>query len=791
MYVADEDLLEIFGVDDIAEARRRFIRLLPPKSNLKDFLTGDLPPTRARVASYLRLLMFLCWMQTTKTRMEGDRQFHEMFEHHLDFRPWSMNGLNGLWEHLRDHLRQTYDIDLDLPDITPYVQIGRTLRIAFPTWRDKHALIKVRELMAPSALLDPLAVASKLRTSGGVDGERNPSLKYNFEIFDSSRKRGGDEYIETAFWQAWYSVVSENTPFDTLEVAPGEFGEYELFRATPLGEKTPVRVPEQVTDFVPNAVAKAIRNGEVPMEDAGFGRARSLIAAETNLFLVRRDKLDRVKLDELVQSRPVDARWTLVLFRNRVRPELLRKTTAREFGWRGGIRVGGAMLGRAPYAPILGSPLDGQTRVTVNGSRIDMVAAEDGLRFPPGDHAGQVVGLRGNEARNVRLAAHAVEFGEARRLSYDPARDVSEDQFYQNTVPASVASFIPWSGERVAPSGHLVDIGEALYAKTARGLSFIDALEIIRRGLDGVADAPRDWDVLRSFTDAGWFDLTLLRRFPARRVLQRRLSAEAKNGETILITGPAPIAVLERLEETAKASGARLESVHGGSMWSLPRHLVRSPHRAAQLEFMQRVKLSAPDPTVQAKVSHGDAGGVHGYRVNARFDEDRGFFRPQEDQAMTEGLYRLEHIEGKSPILYRSMVAKRHAENFEASSIAILSHHARHGRQLFSYDGRLLRGAAARAALPASWARWASDRNICNAGPQLLMGKWEYLYPISEAEVGPLSALVSIVRKDTSAPTWVDSFTASASNKGRFVYDPQAQKIRSGNSLSGKRYQWQ
>lgn len=791
VYVADEDLLEIFEVNDIEEARRRLIRLLPPSSNLKDFLSGELPPSRGAVPSYLRLLMFLCWMQTTKTRLDNDRQFHEMFERHLGYRPWSMNGLNTLWEHLRDHLKRTYDIHLDLPDILPYKQIGRTLRIAFPTWRDKQVLARVRETMASATVLDPQAVAVKVKTSGGVDPERNPALKHNFDTFDIAYKQGGDEYIGTAFWQAWYSVVSQDTALDGLEVAPGEFGELVLFRATPVGKKISIRVPEDAVDHVPSVLQKAIRSGEVPMEDVGFGKSHSAIGMETDLFLVRNDKLEEPGSEEPISRRTIGSHWALARYRNRTRPEPARRIGVRQFGWRDGIRVGGSMLGRSPYAPALAGPSDGNTRVLLNGQNVAMISDGENLRFPAGVFSGQAIGERGTDQRSVRLSAQAIEFGEARRLPFDPSRDISEDLFHRGTAPSSPPLFKPWPGERVSPHERLIDIGEALYARTARGLSFIDALEIVRRGLSGVTDAPRDWDILRTFADAGWFDLTTLRKLPARRVLQRKLVATPIGCDAVLVCGPTPIAVIERLTETAKASGATLEALPGMSAWSLPRLLVRCLSSGVQDEFLRRAKLGVPERTSPAAPRHGDMAGVHGYRVNARFDQRRGFFLPQEDQEMSEGLYRLEHVEGKSPVLYRSVASKQQAESFESSSVAILIHHARQGRDQFYFDGGLLKAAAPRVSLPSSWAQWISDRTACNAGLRQADNGWEYAYPIGESEVTALSTLLTIARKETGSRNWIDNFVASGSKRGRPIYDATTQQIRNGIRASGKRHEWQ
>jgi len=158
---------------------------------------------------------------------------------------------------------------------------------------------------------------------------------------------------------------------------------------------------------------------------------------------------------------------------------------------------------------------------------------------------------------------------------------------------------------------------------------------------------------------------------------------------------------------------------------------------------------------------------------------------------MSEGLYRLEHVEGKSPVLYRSVASKQQAESFESSSVAILIHHARQGRDQFYFDGGLLKAAAPRVSLPSSWAQWISDRTACNAGLRQADNGWEYAYPIGESEVTALSTLLTIARKETGSRNWIDNFVASGSKRGRPIYDATTQQIRNGIRASGKRHEWQ
>lgn len=789
IYVDDEELIDILGADDLADLQRAFVSILPHITTMRSYLGGDFRPIPGQNPDYLRILIFVCWMQTSKTRKRGDRDFREMLARHTGHRflGASMRGLNPMWEHLQAYLSKEHGIELDLPAIYPHSQIGRTLRIAFPTWRDKVVFRRLRQGLGQARLLDPLEVSRALYTSRRLLTDTMPSFGYNFGLFDRSWKRGGRDYMKTPFWQAWYSVVAERTALEELEIVKGDFGDHEIFRVSPSGERRPLRDPEEASKFVPEPIAKAIRGGAVLMEDLGFGRSRATSSMESNLFLMHRSRLAECDEGAVVSYDNVNAQWILANFRSSTASDAPVKSGRREIGWRDGIRVGGAYLGRSPFTPILSLPADIAAKISMGGEEIAMETVPNGLAFPRGHYSGVATAQAGGQLHSILLVPKATEVPEIRRLSFDRSRDIGEDQFHRETAPSSDAVLGIWPGERVETCGAMTDISEALYARTARGLAFVEALEIIRRGLPHAGFCPREWDILRTFADAGWFDLTLLRNFPARKLLQRPVTIRTIGVTTVAINGPTPLALIEHIEAAAEAAGATVEVHHGISEWSLPRLLVRTDDQTRQRDFIDRIGYAEQGRRAKAEPRKGEQNDAHGYHVVARFDDHRGCFATSSDGDMPHGLYRLERNEGKRPFLYRSVVAGMQTENFVSPSIAILAHHARMHRQLFRYDGKVLVASASRASLPSSWAQWASDRTACNAGVMLRSGKWIYAYPLGPEEVALLSGLVSIERNDTRGFPWIDRFTASASNRDRVVYDCRSGKTRGAHPALWKR----
>lgn len=790
VYVADEDLVDFFSVTDVALARKRLLASLPHVSTLKSWFSGDIHPAPSKPPDYVRILIFLCWMQTTKTRQRGDRDFRELLEKQLGerFTGANMSGLNPMWEHLRDFLLREHGIELVLPAIHPnFRQIGRTLQMAFPTWRDRAALRKLRQFLPPERLLEPLEVANRIYTSRHLLGDTMQSFEYNFEQFDRARRRGGREYAVTPFWHAWYSVVAEQAALEEIEVVEGDFGEYELFRVSPVGNRAPISSPDEAVKFVPKSVAKMIRGGIVFLESLGFGKYRAQSSTASNIFLMHSSKLAECAPGTIRSSAALNSRWVFAVFRGKAAAQAPTGSGKREFGWHDGIRVGGAYLGRTPLTPLISSPLLPSVSVEINGRPIGLLQSEGALALASGVYSGAAVARGRGASHEVLMVPRANEVGEIRRLAFDPLREISEDEFHQGTAPSLSVDTEIWPGERFDPCDELVTLGEALYERTARGLAFSEAVAMVRKAVGWAEEHPSEWDILRSFADAGWLEMTFLRHFPVRRILQRPLTAASLGSDLVRLNGPTPLAVIDRISTASDAAGCVVEKWRGASPWTLPRYVVRSPDESSRRDFIRRAVLGAPPTLLQAVADVADSDGVHGYRVVGRLDEDRGFFAARFDEEMTDGLYRLERPGSYNPFLYRSVVRGRSDHSYVSPSVALLSHRLRQGKLLFDYDGRFLSPRLARVVLPSSWARWMSDRALCNAGPRHDRGHWRYEYPLGLEGAEALSKLLPVAMARRADIGWIDRFVRSASNSGRTIYDGRSRKVRAATSIiSGK-----
>ncbi|MBO9127951.1 MULTISPECIES: hypothetical protein [unclassified Rhizobium] len=790
--VSDEDLVELFRKSDLEQAQAALVTSLPRRTLLRDYLSGELsPPTSSGKPDYLRILILVCWMQTSvKMRQRGERDFRLMLERHLNDRYQGaiLRGLNPMWEHLAAYLLRDHGIELRLPEVKPHSQIGRTLRIAFPTWRDKAAMRKLRQVMDHEDLLNPLLVSNRIRTSRRIIADRSmQSFEYNFDLFDRARRFGGREYMETPFWNAWYGIVAEQAALEALEIAEGEFGEFEMFRVSPLGKKVRITGPDDAIKFVPGQIARSIKIGDVPLEPVGLSRFVSTDNDGSRIRLLHRSKLARA--GNVTGSRSVDSDWVLARLEVSADGKDQAASGAKDFGWHGGIRIGGAYLGRPPLAPVFSSQGLLPPRIEINGREVATQSGPSGWSVLGGPFRGTAVAFAGKERRETLLVPTANEIDPRRRRAFDEALEISEDEYYHDTVPALGSDMEDWPGERHHACEDMITLGEALYARSVRGLSVGEAYDIASKALSaGLNDAPSGWDALRLFVDSGWFDSVLLRSFPARRLLQREITAERIGNRIIRIGGPTPIAVVERLEAVCARIGAELEVSHGPSRWSLPRYLIKTRDAAQQQIFLRRIELGNPSSAKLASIHPGDRSGVYGYDPIGRLDEAGGYFAFEFADKPSEGLYRLaKGDDHRNPYLYRSLVPGLAPTNYVSPALAIMAHFSRSKQSLFRIDGEVIVGTRNRIHLPASWARWLSDRTATNPGLELGIGSWRYIYPATAGTVSSLRRLVSIVDSEISATPWITRYLASPANRGRSVFDAKNRNVRTAGVVRGTR----
>ena len=773
VHITDDDLMEIFGASDIESARVSFKSSLPITVLLSAYLSGEFsPPMRDGRPDFVRILLFLCWMQVTRLRPRGLRDFREILEGHINHHLQHMQGLNGMWDALAQYLKSVHEIELVLPKNLPHPQIGRTLRVAFPTWRDRGVLRRLRANLDQDMQLVPVRVSSRIQTSAAFSGAPQ-SFKYNFEIWEEARLRGDEEALDLPFWQAWMFIVSETGGHDEIEATEDEYGDVSLATVAPDGNPRPILQVGASTRLRPGLVAD-IRRGLVFMEALGFGRFRSTSSLESRTLLVADSQMEGVDGSVASDIRALRGGWNLVTFRRSVDTGKPRRPTGASIsGWKGGVRVGSAYLGRVPLTPSFEFSGKAQVDVQLDGVPLDIRVLDGIVELETGVLCGTLTARINDKTKSTRLLPSAIEHAEQRRKEINEAIETSEDGVLFGTSPTmSSGRETPWNGTRLDATQEFDAIAEALYARSIRGMAMSEAIDIVGRGIRRRMDAPTPWDILKSFSDGGWFDMAVLRNFPARKVLQRPLrflpSASLPNGGAIL--GPMVSASYERIAKCANAAGVILQSMGALTDWAPRYHTVRADSFEALADFLRRSELSIAGPTGKARNRDqwGDQVSLHHYSVEAKWQAQSGHFQAHQQGPSSAGLYRMTSTRETDPKLYAIHDDERFVSTFRSPSLAVMSYSHLAGITGAIVDRDRLLRTSARVQLPASWARWVAARTWCNGGPVLQGGKWGYAYACDPTIVTALQDVLSLEVGKSRDASW-DTFLASRSRKGRHV----------------------
>lgn len=768
IFVSDEDLMEIFQVDDLAAARDEFIKRLPQPTSLARILAADWPPPRQAGGrpDYVRVLLFLCWMQVTKLRLRGERNFREILESNLGRQYVQLTGINALWRHLADFLKSQHDIELMLPNVLPHPQIGQTLRIAFPTWRDRALLRKLRIRLDPKDYLKPLVVANRILTAGDATNVA-PSFQHYFQQWNASRQAGDVDADDSPFWRAWLAVVSEVSGNDRLELEVSEYGEVQLYAVAPDSRSTLIASPSAALNRVSDKIKSAIRRGYIYMEPRGFGRFRSIEQSIVRTLLVTADAVSDAAPGSILSRRPVSNDWSLVTFSQDLSSASRAPSPTLGLRWSNGIHIGGSYLGRTPLTPVLEYP--STPHLELDGSPIGFNGDGEVGKLHKGVYAGRLTATSGSASKSVVLVANAIEAHADRIATFNPGLEISEDGLLANTAPAGPMQPKNWPGGRVAMADEMTAISEALYSRSIRKMAAGKAFEIVSRGLEPTPGAPSAWDVLRSFVDASWLDMTSLRNVPAKQFLQRQLALLPFGPMRALLVGPTPIAVLERLDRAASASGVKMVPQQSASPYGLPLYSVQAAEDGAVADFCRRSQL-LPTNGSNRRATLTEAAedlSLEGYSCMASFSTASGYFDPCHTPG-ENGLYRFEHSSGSSRHLYVSYRLGEPAAKFSTLSIALLHHHS--AQPLFSYSDHLVRPSTRRIRLPTAWARWLAVGTGANAGPSLANGTWSYAYPADPRSVQMLARALPMTVVEEGPPQWAVHALNSGGSKRRKLF---------------------
>lgn len=778
--ITDEDLLDFVGSDDLIEAALAFAGSLGQPAALKRVLSGSgEPPMLGARPFYVRILVFACWVQVTSLRERGQREFRNLLSSRLDWNvPSDLSGLPRMWCKLRDWLESEWKVDLRLPALGNQKQIGHTIRLPFPTWRDLDALRVVRDALPTNYLDMRMVVADRISTVGSEE-KRSPAFSRKFQEWERAVRIADPGLCDLAFDRVWMRVVAEKIGGSNVTVAEDDFGDLRLSLIDVRGaiRETLVLSDEDVASLMPS-VGRAARKGSIWMASAGFGRwigtdDREIATAQ----LLSDVLLEGIERRDLSRPTPVgNSGWLLVRGAGPallLEPKETRAAAGPAARRIDGIRVGAALLGRAPMTPRYAVASTGTFAFRIGGNQVAPTRREGHLGLPDGVWSGEIKLMGDGHVLDVlRLVPDATEHPDGSLKTYDASFAASEDGPLFGTEPTSGPfAVFRYEGPKLEHVSRMLALEEAVYARCRRSLPLGELARLAARATEDLSDAPSPWDVLRAFIDGGWLEPAATRKAAGRLLVPREpCFREAHEGgrRLFLLDGAAAGAFRRRVLACAEAVGLNAEEVHGIGGWSPPLVIVDvGEDEAAATKLLSRTGLRARTEAAISSLPSNrwrEIASTVGYETSAVWNQDEAWFGGGASQSglpVADGpaLSKMDRPRLDQPPVY--VIRHGPDEEILLSPVLALLRHAERARAFpYMRSGRLLLRVLRRHHLPAAWGRWLSQRALTPAGPFRTVRGWTYAYP---ADSGAVRALIRLCRiaRDAKTPAWIEPIAVS------------------------------
>lgn len=781
------------------EARSMFSRSFDPEELRCLFGHGRKPRALdASVPGYFRHLILTCMIQA----IDGGSDTNE-FRSSLGREVIGQGEIFGSLEHLPElweDLVRWIDMrkakgqslrSLILPRTGKWRIIGHSVKLAFPSWRDRAAM---RHLVAGAAFPTPRSLIDQLSHRIASHGGAG-SLKSAYDDF-RVRYRAGERLLRRhPFWalaQETLADIAESTGGTLAEPLIIELREgldHDLeFLLRPPGSDLPIDTGDfaKIDELLKGGVGGALRpsaqrlrdvlgQGWIALERIGYGiwasdpssmpRSYVRIAASTagkSRWFGIRTSWSEVGCGWFLSDEidPTDNGVGSILGRTPSDSDDL----VREVELFGGTRVGnGAFLGRPGTLPFVRAPEKAEIRLTAltpgaPNVRVDHCAATTEYEIS----AERPLSGRWEISVRERSGAIGDTFDDPRIISFDPFARIhevdvedatdSDPEIMESDSEEAVFGSMPRLPVLPGPSGGMddraFDIGEMIYAKGPSGISEFDLVPAILRILP--RHGPAVWDFLRGFQEAGWVDVRRSLGWGARRWFLRppRFVRVAASGW--VIDGAMPYRRVDELRLACRRADVELEELPSPSPWAPPLFRINDDDGGAAVAADLHWRLFEPtwpriEPTPHCWPITRYS--TNGRRAATAWSWQRGGFVWADDgtsQANGVRLVRWTRERRDAPDIFVVSSAGRDILVTESRTAAIIEAHRQARRPLFEFDRMGLQRCAEDGFLPLSIVRGLRWRILLGSGIEAMAdGKFQYRYRISIEAAARLAGLFS------------------------------------------------
>ncbi|MCR9216921.1 MAG: hypothetical protein NXI14_06935 [bacterium] len=705
---------------------------------------------------YILILLLCCIVQREIADMgRGSQNIRHALSRRLDFHVESLDGLPALWEALK-HALARQDLELVLPD--EGFRLVRYHRfLVFPVHSDRTRVERLLLRIPKDRRLDDEEVARAVARSE----KYGQAYKYHFEKWLELWEVGDPRDQDATFWKVLERSRRELDRRGRLVVRPSDTFPFEL-RTYALIDGLETSVEDLSKIDLVGPVSNAVARGRVELSNKGMDRyADCSDGARCDLVLLERSLAGNA-VDSRNHRSVSGGRWFLVP--SSVSMSSLGRTV-RDVGWSDGTKVGRALLhagpfsprywARPPAAPLLCSERGPVRLLPVEGAnwRVEADALDGRLRL------GTSVPLERSTFLELEARSTAVPHHPDRIREFDPAKLLHEDGILERTAPSLPTECPTELSATIAcePDHRLKTLGEALYARSALGIGYGEAIRLVR--MIAGDDTPSVWDILRTFIDAGWFEVGWVRGAEARLLCPRRPRLIAAS-HGLLLDGMVCREDVLRLAACARRHGAELRIVRG-SPWEAAVAVVEGAFdRGAEVAQEARLPIDGyvERPIRRPSEAARAIGPKEGWSVRQQF-----------------GVLRASRDDGHEAPYW--LVKETWEQTHQSATTAFLHQAEVSGEPAFVWRRGRLERRVDGATLPNSWARWLRVRSGRSAGVDQVDGSWVYGYPADRQAARALATATSAIRAHDPLPAWV-SATRQSSGDRRIVVRGKSMGLR-------------
>ncbi len=765
-----------------ADAEKAFLASFAPSYDVQEVMRGFRRPASSTEApGFFRYLVLTTYVPAVAVDEDASRNFRVGLGRALGL-PGPVDNLSELpalwgrlvrWCEARRAEGKPYR-RIVLPDPGAWTLVGYSIRLSFPSWRDRERLTRKVESVGASQISAPRTAIALLKHEIEV-GNYSDAMRDAFADFRTRFQRGERLLIQHRFWRLLEEVHAtvagsraskartqrasltlnfglDDTDIDLDFLSEAVAGHAEVRLSGPVDMV--LRALVSLTGAPQGAahhILQSISAGLLLFVEQGWGRWRFCRPADiqARAIAVVRDDVLRSLGSRGPACRPVGGRWHISaplplgsveelaskVLRSQVAvssEDLISVSVVDE------IRTGAAILGRsavlpslraAPLATVWAEPAmdaQGSLRVCQPDENMRGAGLWELRSDAPVSGSWRVLASENEPDEGataellLRFDGDAVEHASLESPDRSPTLLEAPRDALFSSVGALVARPAVISAELMRDS-RPADLLEAVYAKGRAGWSEADLIALILRVFPR-PDSPSAFDVLHLMHGAGWIEPRLLVRWKGRRWFLRvpRIVVVRAGSETFaVLDGATPEVIVERFSATARAAGGEVQERTPCGAWGFRMIVARvnDPAAIASDLGFECVDAAALNGHPAPSCWPAETRSLTNRELASTWCWSAGAFRRHaEPGPRGVELRRYIRVRGDDRDVFAVIHPDRSCAVYGSRTAAIIEAHRLAGQSLFHFDGRSLVRCAQDGALPAPVVDYLRLLHLSNPG---------------------------------------------------------------------------